>query len=247
MVNNMTKNFAHRGFSKAYPENTMLAFQKAVEAGCDGIELDVQLTKDNQVVIIHDEDTKRTTNRSGLVKNFTLAELQLLDASNGFEASFGINRIPTLREYFDFIKDTAVLTNIELKNGVIPYAGMEEKIIEMVEEFKLKDKVLFSSFNHFSMVKCKKLSPTSKCAFLTGCWQLGAGAYAKQAGVDFINPRYHFLTDENIKELNDSQIGAQAWTVNDEEDMKRLVDREIYAIITNCPDDLKRILADQKN
>jgi glycerophosphoryl diester phosphodiesterase len=246
VVNNMTKNIAHRGFSKMYPENTMLAFRKAVEAGCDGIELDVQLTKDNQLVIIHDENTRRTTNRSGLVKDYILSELRCLDASNGFEGKFGFNPIPTMNEYFEFIKDKNVFTNIELKNSVMPYDGMEEKIIDMIREFGLTDKVLFSSFNHFSMVKCKKLSPASQCAFLTSCWQIGAGAYAKQNGVDFINPYYNFLTDENIKELNDHQIGAQAWTVDLEEDMKRLVDRDIFAIITNCPDDLKKILDSKK-
>lgn len=238
----MTKNIGHRGFSRAYPENTMLAFQKAVEVGCDGIELDIQLTKDNELVIIHDEDTKRTTNRSGLVKDFTLHQLKCLDASNGFEGRFGLNQIPTLREYFEFIKDIAVFTNIELKNSAIPYPNMEEKMIAMIQEFGLTDKVMFSSFNHFSMLKCKKLSPISKCAFLTSCWQIGAGVYAKQAGMDFINPRYNFLTDENIKELNDHQIGAQAWTVDDEVNMKWLVDRDIYAIITNSPDVLKNIL-----
>lgn len=242
----MTKNIAHRGFSKSYPENTMFAFRKAVEAGCDGIELDVQLTKDSQLVIIHDEDTKRTTSRSGLVKDYTLSELQCLDASNGFEGRFGFNSIPTLREYFEFVKDKDVFTNIELKNSVVPYDGMEEQTINMIREFGLTDKVMFSSFNHFSMVKCKTLSPNSKCAFLTSCWQIGAGAYAEQNGIDFINPRYNFLTDENIKELNDHHVGAQAWTVNQEEEMKRLIERNVFAIITNCPDDLKRILENQK-
>lgn len=230
-----------------YPENTMLAFRKAVEIRCDGIELDVQLTKDNELVIIHDEDIKRTTNRPGLVKDFTLSELKCFDASNGFEGKYGFNQLPTLQEYLNFVQDKNMITNIELKNSIIPYEGMEERIIAMVQEFGLTDKVMFSSFNHFSMLRCKKRSPASKCAFLTSCWQIGAGAYAKQCGVDFINPRYNFLTDENIKELNDHQIGAQAWTVNDEVNMKRLVDRNIYAIITNCPDDLKRIIDNQRN
>lgn len=242
----MTKNIAHRGFSRDYPENTMLAFKKAVEAGCDGIELDIQLTKDNELVIIHDEDTERTTNRAGIVSDYTLHDLRCLDASNGFTAKLGFNPVPTLREYFEYIKDTDVFTNIELKNSVVPYEGMEEKMIEMIQEFGITDKVLFSSFNHFSMVKCKKLSPASKCAFLTSCCQIGAGAYAKQYGIDYINPRYNFLTDENIQELNDHQIGAQAWTVNDVADMRRLVDRDIFAIITNCPDDLKRILDEKR-
>ena len=87
----MTKIYAHRGFSEKYPENTMLAFEKAVEIGVDGIELDVHLTKDNELVIIHDEDVKRTTNGEGLVKDMTLEELKKLDASATFVGQYGIN------------------------------------------------------------------------------------------------------------------------------------------------------------
>ena len=114
----MSKIFAHRGFSGKYPENTMIAFEKAVEIGVDGIELDVHLTKDNELVIIHDEDVKRTTNGEGLVKDMTLEELKKLDASATFVGQYGVNPIPTLREYFELVKDTNIITNIELKTSV---------------------------------------------------------------------------------------------------------------------------------
>ena len=95
-----TNCIAHRGFSGEYPENTMLAFQKAVEAGCDGIELDVHLTKDGEIVVIHDETVDRTTDGRGAVKDYTLSELRRLDASGRFTGLFGVQHIPTLREYF---------------------------------------------------------------------------------------------------------------------------------------------------
>ena len=101
----MTRNFAHRGYSGKYPENTMLAFRKAAEAGADGIELDVQLTRDGEPVIIHDELVDRTTDGTGRVKDFTLAELQALDASYIYTGQYGRNPIPTLREYCEFVKD----------------------------------------------------------------------------------------------------------------------------------------------
>ena len=97
-------NFAHRGFSGKYPENTMLAFEKAVEAGADGIELDVHFSKDGELVVIHDERIDRTCDASGFVRDYTLKELQSFDASAGFKGIYGFNRIPTLREYFEFIK-----------------------------------------------------------------------------------------------------------------------------------------------
>lgn len=237
----MTKNIAHRGFSGKYPENTMLAFEKAVEAGCDGIELDIQLTKDGEIVIIHDESTKRTANRPGLVRDRTLEELRRLDASNGYGAEYGFNPVPTLREYFEYIRDKDVFTNIELKNSLFRYRGMEEKMIALIREYDLTEKVLFSSFNHFSMLKCKRLSPESRCALLTSSWLAGAGAYAQRLGAEFINPFYPFLTDQNIRELRGHGIRAQAWTVNDTRAMRRLARRGVFGVITNRPDIFRKI------
>ena len=94
---------AHRGLSGIYPENTMLAFRKAIEAGCDGIELDVHLSKDGELVVIHDEKVDRTTDGRGAVKDFTLQELRALDASGKYTGRFGIQPIPTLREYFSYV------------------------------------------------------------------------------------------------------------------------------------------------
>ena len=124
----MTKNFAHRGFSGKYPENTLLAFEKAIEAQADGIELDVQLTKDGEIVIIHDETIDRTTNGKGLVADYIYEELEKFDASYIYTGQFGFNKIPTLREYFNLIKDTNIVTNIELKTGINEYQGIEEKV-----------------------------------------------------------------------------------------------------------------------
>lgn len=104
----MSLGFAHRGFSGKYPENTMLAFEKALEAGCDGIELDVQLSKDGVVMILHDESLKRTTGAGGYIWQYTKNELEKFE-------------IPTLREYFELVKQEAIITNIELKTGINPY------------------------------------------------------------------------------------------------------------------------------
>ena len=117
----MIKNYAHRGFCSQYPENTILAFQKALEEGVDGIENDVQLSKDGHIVIMHDESVDRTTNGKGWVKDLTLAELKELDASEKFGSQFGVQRVPTLREYLELVKDQPVITNIEMKTGVFEY------------------------------------------------------------------------------------------------------------------------------
>ncbi len=145
----MTKNFAHRGYSGKYPENTMLAFRKAVEAGADGIELDVQLTKDGVPVIIHDELVDRTTNGKGRVKEMTLDELRQLDASYIYAGQYGVTRIPTFREYCEFVRDLPITTNIEMKTGIFEYLGIEEKVLDMIREFHLEDKVIISEYCEF--------------------------------------------------------------------------------------------------
>ena len=126
---NMTKNFAHRGFSGKYPENTLLAFSKAIEEGVDGIENDVHLTKDGVLVVMHDELVDRTTNGKGYIKDKTYEELAQLDASYIFK-EYGPQKVPTLREYLELVKDTDIITNIELKTGVFEYTGIEQKVYD---------------------------------------------------------------------------------------------------------------------
>ena len=164
----MTLNIGHRGFSGLYPENTMLSFQKALEAGVDGFEFDTHLTKDGEIVVIHDEKIDRTTNGTGFVKDYTYEELKQFDASSVFAGQYGFNYIPTLREYFELTKGMDLMTNIELKNSIIWYDGMEEKVIAMIREYGVEEQIVLSSFNHYSIMKCKKLAPELKCGFLAG-------------------------------------------------------------------------------
>ena len=107
----MTKFFGHRGYSGKYPENTLLSFEKAIEAGVDGIELDVQFSKDGELVIIHDETLERTTTGKGWVKDHTLEELKSLDASASFTGKYGIVQIPTLDAVFALVKNYDIITN----------------------------------------------------------------------------------------------------------------------------------------
>lgn len=161
----MTGIFAHRGFSGKYPENTMLAFKKAAELDIAGFETDVQMTK----VITHDEEISRVSNGKGYIKDMTLKELKDLDFRNGME-EFVLDddtRIPTLKEFFDWFKDTNFLINIELKSSMIRYEGMVHKTMEMIKDYNLVDRVIISSFNHRDVVLAKELVPEIKCGFLT--------------------------------------------------------------------------------
>lgn len=161
------KIWAHRGCSQRYPENTLMAFEKAAGIkGLTGIELDIQLTKDGEIVVCHDEKVNRTTNGIGDLKSFSLRELKSLqiDAGNG-----QIERIPTMEEVFDlldrFLKNGLQL-NIELKNSLYSYEGMEAKIIDMVHKRGIQDNIVYSSFYARSLEMIKRLDPYARIGIL---------------------------------------------------------------------------------
>ena len=218
--------FAHRGYSGKYPENTMLAFREAEKAGTDGIELDVQLTKDGQIVIIHDETLDRTTTGTGWVKDHTLKELKALDASVIKGGTCPPERIPTLEEYCDWVKGTKLITNIELKTSIICYPEIEEKTAEMVRAFGLEDRVIFSSFNH---LQCPvgALVENNDLQF--------AGYYCHKYGFDFYHPDCHLLTKANVDNCKEYGIGINTWTVNDLGIFETMVEWGVEGVIGNFP------------
>ncbi len=230
-------NIAHRGFSGKYPENTMLAFQKAIEAGADGAELDVHLTKDNVVVVIHDERIDRTTDGEGFVDDYTYEELSRFDASAAFRGVYGFNKIPTLREYFELVKPVeGFITNIELKTSENEYPGIEEAVLELIKEFGLEDRIIISSFNHYSVMRFKALAPEIRCGYLVGSWIYNFGEYAKTRGVECVHPRFNSLNEQSVSEIKSQGVQINTWTVNDPEDVERLYNLGIDAVIGNFPD-----------
>lgn len=240
----MVQIFAHRGFSGYYPENTMLAFQKvAEETVADGIELDIQLTKDGEIVIMHDEMLDRTTNGSGWLKDHTLEELKMLSVGVNVKGFFPRQAIPTLREYFTWLKTTKLITNIELKTSYFEYEGIEEKLIAMVKEFGLEDQIWYSSFNHYTVARIKKLMPEAKCGLLTDTWLMNIGEYAASQGAASVNARTYFCAKEGVAaDLHAHNIALQAWTPNDAEMMQELVDAGVDVLITNYPDIAAKVL-----
>lgn len=238
------RNIAHRGFSTKYPENTMLAFQKALEAGCNGIENDVHLTRDGQLVVIHDEDIARTTNGKGAVKDFTFEEIRKFDASAGFAGMYGFNPIPTLQEYFELVKDRDVFTNLELKNSNYDYPGLEQAVIDLVREYGLEEQVVLSSFNHHSILRCKRIAPEIPCGFLYMSWMIDGGNYAKMHGVEFLNPKFVGINEVTVEEINRAGVDIIAWTIDDEQEARRMLNLGIKYIISNCPDMIRKAIDD---
>lgn len=142
--------WAHRGASGYCPENTLPAFEKAVEMGAQGIELDIQLTKDEKIVVIHDEWINRTSDGEGWVKDYTLEELRRYNYNKNFP-ELGHVDIPTMEEVFALIRPTDLIINIELKTGIVFYDRLEERILELTKRMGMEDRVIYSSFNHYSI------------------------------------------------------------------------------------------------
>lgn len=241
----MTNCIAHRGFSAHYPENTMLAFREAVKAGCHGIELDVHLTSDGEIVILHDETLERTTDGKGAVHSHSLQELRSLNASGPLKEKFGFQPIPTLREYFEFVRDLPIFTNIELKNSEYYYEGLEEKTIRMIREFGLQDRILFSSFNHASILLCRQLAPEIPGGFLCVSPVENCAAYARSCNIQAIHPEYGHISDEELAACIHSGISVNIWTVNDPLSMRQLIQKRVSGIITNDPELCISLLREQ--
>ena len=153
-----TKVWAHRGASGYAPENTLDAFRKAVEMGADGIELDVQMTKDGELVVIHDETIDRVSNGKGWVKDYTYEELKKFNF-NKTHLEYTKEEIPTLEQVYLLIKPTNLTINVEIKTGIVFYPGIEERVLELTERLGMKERVIYSSFNHYTIRKIKELDP----------------------------------------------------------------------------------------
>lgn len=243
----MVQNYAHRGASGYFPENTMLAFMKAVKMGCDGIETDVQMTRDGVLVLIHDESVDRTTNGSGLVKDYSYAELCRLDAGLWYGARFAGAKIPTAEVLLLLARDTGIGIDFEIKNGIIQYEGIEEKLIELIYCHGWQERVILSSFNHYSMVHCKEIAPDLKTGLLYMEGLYRPSLYARTTRADALHPYFYAVNEEIIREAHSEGLLVTPFTVNDPATMRRLVRMGVDGIITNYPDRLRSVIAGGKN
>lgn len=230
------KVWAHRGASGIYPENTLLAFKEAIQMQCDGIECEVHLTKDGEMVVCHDETIDRTSDGKGYIKDFTLEELKQFNF-NQKDSSFGFEPIPTIQEVIELIKPTDLLLNIELKTNIIFYEGIEKKLVDLLRKEKMEQRVLLSSFNHYSILRVRKLNKKIKTAFLYKDSPIGIGDYAKKHGVNAIHPAlYNIQYDKEIRAAKKDKLEINVWTVNHTNHILSCIDTEVDGIFTDYPD-----------
>ncbi len=233
-------NIAHRGFSGKYPENTNIAFVKALTEGyCDGIEVDIHMTKDDKLVIIHDNKLDRTTTGTGFIKDYTLDEVMQFDAGVKYNPKYKGEKISPIEVALDLVKKYNVRLYVEIKNSEDEYKGIEEKVVEKVKEFGLQDKVVVHSYNAESVKRVKLLEPQIKTGFL--CkevpWDIRSYRYA-----DNICFEYGSATLEAVETIHSIGKKVTVWTVDTAEDMKKMIALGTDAIITNYPDTLNDII-----
>ena len=232
---------AHRGLAGLYPENTRLSFEKALDYKPDAMEMDVQMTKDGELVVFHDEELGRMTRGvRGWVKNYTLDELKQLDIRGDFDVP--VQRILTLDEYFDLVDSSDIKTFVELKNSFIVYSGMEEKVLEVISAHKQREKCIVYSANHFSVMNFKAKAPDIEVCFPFDNWVFDRGSYCEKYGVTMTIPYYLSLTKQDIEDFHEHGVRVYPWTVDDPKDMKVMSEMGVDGMLTNRID----LLTDKK-
>ncbi len=256
------KIWAHRGCSYRYPENTLSSFREACRYEITGIELDIQLSKDGEMVVIHDEKVDHTTDGSGRVEDMTLRELKRLRIQPNEQNGKIYETIPTMREVLALLapicRRDGLLLNIELKNSVVRYEGMERMILDLVAEYGLEPYIVYSSFNPDSIRLLKELKPDAKVGILSSS-VLNCLEFARQVRVEAIHP---FLKAEDIALLAEAdarnilepgepggdKLRVRAWNVRTFEpffpeereieiqDIEKLEQTGITDIFTNTPE-----------
>jgi glycerophosphoryl diester phosphodiesterase len=235
---------AHRGFSGEFPENTLIAFQKAIEVGSDMIEFDIRFSKDGHIVVMHDAALDRTTNGDGKVADHTLKELRGLDAGSKFSPIFAGEKIPTFQEVLELAKDRTLI-NIEIKNQDLGRFHIEELAAKALGEVKragMERQVIFSSFYPSALERLQELDPRIRVAFLFHRqWNSIPEASAGRS-FSVLNLRNQYLTKSKVSKIHEAGIKINVYTVNSAEEMEKFIRWGVDGIITNHPDKLIKIL-----
>lgn len=221
--------FAHRGYSAKYPENSLLAFNKAVEYGADGFELDIHLTKDEQIVVIHDHTINRTTTGRGKVVEMSFDEIQQFNIKNGL---FNVTdeKVPLLSEVLDIVKKHNKLLNIEIKSEA---GKIEIKLHELLTRYDIIDQIIISSFNIESLAKMEALDSSYETALLFDRYHTSPWDYKTSHNIKSIHPNAKHITIDHLVELEHNELPARVYTVNKEKDLKTWMSSSVTGIITD--------------
>lgn len=255
----MTRDFktwmsAHRGGAALAPENTLASFRNGLKFNPDFLEMDVHLTKDGVPVVIHDGTIDRTTNGSGRVVNYTLAELQEFNAAAKFSGGdFGPQVIPAFAQVLDLVKDTGVRVEVEIKPtaDVLRYNGIEQKVLDELAARGMLDRARIMAFEFDTLLRAKEIRPHVQTIALLSLAFLGnttayqpvpALDYIATIGVDGIGVNKDLVKPALVDEAHRRGMRVGLWTVDGEEEIKKFIGMGVDSITTNRPDVLSKIL-----
>ncbi len=235
-------NIAHRGANGVAPENTLAAFEKAAELGADGIELDVRLCADGMPVVIHDSHVGGTTDGSGRVAEMTLTELKQLDAGAWFDPAFAGEHIPTLEETLAAVGQRLWL-NIELKAEGVLDRGLERAVVDLIVQQRMVQRVLLSSFNPLALRRVQQIAPQIPTALLyTSAILPRLAGPVTPRPCAALHPHRTVMNRQHLDWIRRRDYRIHVWTVDEVEEMDRLIAWEVDGIITNVPHVLHSVL-----
>lgn len=238
---------AHRGANKFAPQNTLPAFKKAIELLADGIETDVHLAKDGEIVICHNYTIDATSNGVGLIDDMTFSELRKFDFGSYFSDEFRGTQIPTLAELIEIVKNMTLI-NIEIK-APKKQNDLVKRTLDEIHKFGIEKNVIVSCFDPECIRLSKELDPDIKTGFLyeTGefadeIMKYGVGKYCEELKADAAHPERVLISKEEIDDLHKRGLAVNPWTVNEREDIEKLTKWGCDALITNVPDFCRKVV-----
>ncbi len=231
----------HRGASGHAPENTMASFKKALEYNVDIIELDVQLSKDGEVVVIHDPKVDRTTNGSGYVGDLSAEKIKSLDAGSWMGAGYAGERIPLLDEVLEWAKDSTRLA-IEIKNAPIRYDGIEEKVVRAIQRHQVEQSALVISFDHAAVRRVKALCPDISTGIIFAASPVDPVGMALAADADVILPHWTFVSSSLLSRAHEVGLTVCVWVANEHEEIAFAAGLDVDGIASNFPDRVRNFL-----
>ncbi|WP_332649991.1 glycerophosphodiester phosphodiesterase [Lysinibacillus sp. 54212] len=227
------KIYAHRGYSARYPENTLASFRAAASYPIEGVELDVHLSKDRELVVIHDETIQRTSNGNGFVKDLTLQQLKQYDYGSWFGKKFKGEPIPTLGEVLQLFQHTKHRINVEIKTDRFVYGGIEELVLKELIKYSMLERAIISSFDHEAIKRVKKLKPEVETAALFSNIILQPSEYMKHLQADAMHVSGYYALRKPVRMALEDGFIVRVYTVNREDHALALASLGVHAIITN--------------
>lgn len=242
-------NFGHRGAPEFAPENTLAAFEAARQMGADGVELDVSLTSDGVPVVCHNFTVDQTTNGRGRIRDLTVTQIKTLDAGSRFHPRFAGERIPTLQEVLEWAGDDMLL-NIELKSLSLRDEGLERAVLHLIQQYDLCERVTISSFNPFALRRIKMLDAEIQTGLLYAPAlpiPLRRAWLRHLAQPNALHPHHTMVSPEYFYWARNRGYRVNTWTVNEPDEMRRLLRLGVDAIITDRPDLLRAVLLEKED